>query len=292
MSQLDTLIEKMYSIDMMEKVNNRAYPLLQKRMQANPDDLDTLYLIAEQHRMQGRLDEAKNHYKKILELFPMHRHATITLNALCGRQSDQVQQPLPVPFILRKAVLPLELHSQFLEFTATHSHQFQSMKGGNFQLSLNKHPEVQQRFLNSIGLEYQHQIFKIVEQAAESLVGMSCDFREAPINYHFLNYPDQSGFGCHQDAKQGGVLNFTYCFYQEPKSFEGGELVLHDTFYSARDAYNDPKLGNNFTKVALPNNSLIVFPSSCYHQVRPIQSECTSFTQHRFSLVGVIKLKR
>ena len=93
------------------------------------------------------------------------------------------------------------------------------------------------------------------------------------------------GFVRHTDAgSQDGMdtreITFLYYFYQDPKAFAGGDLALFDTNRKQGDC------GVGFSRINITNNSLLFFPSDCWHQVTQLKSAGESFYSGRFTLNG------
>ena len=63
-------------------------------------------------------------------------------------------------------------------------------------------------------------------------------------------YENNSHYKPHRDQS---VLTTLTWLYKEPKQFEGGDLTL-----------------NQETKIPCENNSMIIFPSTCIHEVSPV----------------------
>jgi len=82
-------------------------------------------------------------------------------------------------------------------------------------------------------------------------------FYHCNIRTHLLSYYENSGYySKHTDAAVFTVLNY---FYKEPKSFTGGNIVLH-----SRD--NTRK-----ADIEIRNNRVIIIPSCTVHEVEKIE---------------------
>jgi Rps23 Pro-64 3,4-dihydroxylase Tpa1-like proline 4-hydroxylase len=80
-------------------------------------------------------------------------------------------------------------------------------------------------------------------------------------------------------------LTYVYYFYQEPKAFSGGELVVYDS-----------KIENNFyvaaeTKQTIQplNNSIVFFLSRYMHEVLPVTCPSERFADGRFTVNGWVR---
>ena len=74
-------------------------------------------------------------------------------------------------------------------------------------------------------------------------------------------------------------LSFVYFFHREPSRFSGGDLLLYDT---------DPDAGvcsyDRFSRIVPLRNSIVFFPSVCWHQVAPVQCETDDFGDGRWAV--------
>ena len=80
-------------------------------------------------------------------------------------------------------------------------------------------------------------------------------------------------------------LTYVYYFYQEPKAFSGGELVIYDSqirnnYYVKADTYR---------MVEPINNSIVFFLSRYMHEVLPIHCPSQNFADSRFTINGWVR---
>jgi SM-20-related protein len=80
-------------------------------------------------------------------------------------------------------------------------------------------------------------------------------------------------------------LTYSYYFYREPKPFSGGELLIYDTKI-ANSSYDK---GESFKTIEPRNNSIVFFPSQCYHEVLPVTCVSQAFADSRFTLNGWVR---
>lgn len=79
-----------------------------------------------------------------------------------------------------------------------------------------------------------------------------------------------------ENNSKGRVISAVYYFFNEPKQFEGGELILHPF----------PFMDGDDTSVSLAplNNSLVIFPSFGMHEVLPVKCPNVQFKDWRFAI--------
>nr|WP_256386659.1 2OG-Fe(II) oxygenase [Hydrocoleum sp. CS-953] len=80
-------------------------------------------------------------------------------------------------------------------------------------------------------------------------------------------------------------MTYVYYFYQEPKSFSGGELVIYETKVEG----NNLSKHNDFKVIEPRNNSIIFFPSRYLHEVLPVSCPTKAFENSRFTFNGWIR---
>jgi SM-20-related protein len=87
-------------------------------------------------------------------------------------------------------------------------------------------------------------------------------------------------FKIHTDAGEitsNRIISYVYYFHSTPKPFTGGELRL----YENRDALK-------FNEIEPKNNSLILFPSDCWHELMPVKNSAF-FADSRFTVNGWVR---
>jgi hypothetical protein len=80
-------------------------------------------------------------------------------------------------------------------------------------------------------------------------------------------------------------ISYVYYFHREPKRFSGGELVLFDAQVDGRGV---TPLGPPIV-VEPADDSLVVFPSACLHEVRPVQMLSDDLADGRFTVNGWVR---
>ncbi|WP_445629758.1 2OG-Fe(II) oxygenase [Nostoc sp. DSM 114167] len=80
-------------------------------------------------------------------------------------------------------------------------------------------------------------------------------------------------------------LTYVYYFYQEPKSFSGGELLIYDSKID-NNVYVNAEI---FKTVEPRNNSIVFFLSRYMHEVLPVSCPSQAFGDSRFTINGWVR---
>lgn len=96
-----------------------------------------------------------------------------------------------------------------------------------------------------------------------------------------VRHGDGAFFRAHRDCTHGAFewrqLTFVYYYYNEPKAFSGGELVLYE---------------NGTEQIITPKNGqLVLFSPRTLHEVRPIHVPSGRLEDSRFALTGWVRTK-
>jgi Rps23 Pro-64 3,4-dihydroxylase Tpa1-like proline 4-hydroxylase len=81
-------------------------------------------------------------------------------------------------------------------------------------------------------------------------------------------------------------ISYVYYFHREPKQFTGGELALFDSTFD--DDGRQVPIGSPII-VEPADDSLVVFPSSCLHEVRPVHMLSHAMEDGRFTINGWVR---
>ncbi|HEY3663558.1 MAG TPA: 2OG-Fe(II) oxygenase, partial [Chthoniobacterales bacterium] len=75
-------------------------------------------------------------------------------------------------------------------------------------------------------------------------------------------------------------ISCVYYFYANPRRFTGGELRVYDTWVTP----TGDTAAATYTTLTPVDNSIVFFPSSVFHEVRPVCSESDAFAGSRFTM--------
>lgn len=116
-------------------------------------------------------------------------------------------------------------------------------------------------------------------------------FQTSQIEAQMTAHNDGNFYKIHNDNGSPDtadrILTYVYYFYQAPKPFTGGELLIYDSkiennYYTQADT---------FTAVEPRNNSIVFFFSRYMHEVLPIQCPSGDFADSRFTVNGWVRRK-
>ena len=98
-------------------------------------------------------------------------------------------------------------------------------------------------------------------------------------------YPGGGFYRAHTDSPSGRhhprPLSFVYFFHRRPRRFSGGDLLLYDTDVDTLSCDSAA-----FSRIVPLRNSIVFFPSACWHQVCPVRCETDDFGDGRWAVNG------
>jgi SM-20-related protein len=114
-------------------------------------------------------------------------------------------------------------------------------------------------------------------------------FPISQIEAQLTAHNDSNYYKIHNDNGSADTatreLTYVYYFYQEPKPFRGGELLIYDS-----KVENGFFVGAETFKMVDPrNNSIIFFLSRCLHEVKPVHCPSKAFADSRFTVNGWVR---
>lgn len=115
------------------------------------------------------------------------------------------------------------------------------------------------------------------------------EFSVSHVEMQMTAHNDGAFYKAHTDAGSEKTktreLTYVYYFYQEPKQFSGGNLMIYDTEMQGKKFIQKEN-----SKVIEPrNNSIVFFNSRCKHEVLPISCDSNEFKASRFTLNGWLR---
>jgi Rps23 Pro-64 3,4-dihydroxylase Tpa1-like proline 4-hydroxylase len=175
--------------------------------------------------------------------------------------------------------------AKLLTFVGKHAAEFRSSKSAGRKRSLSERKSLS--VLTELG-DFEEMFRERVRvDLPEVLAKLRIpEFPISEIGCQILSYNDNHHLGRHRDKGPppgtSRIVTFGYYFHREPRRFEGGSLrlykgILKDGNYSAGRAAVD---------LNPANNTMIFFPSACFHEVLPVKCASGQFCDGRFTVNG------
>ncbi len=195
------------------------------------------------------------------------------------------QDPLISKYLQIENFLTDDEHQQLLNYVLQRQPDFQpttTFTGAvNYRESvvLYSFPDFEDLFRNRL-----RQIFPSVVQQ----LGIP-SFQITSIESQLTAHNDGQFYKVHNDNGSQDTaareLTYVYYFYQEPKAFTGGELVMYDS----KIENNYYVQADTFKTIEPRNNSIVFFLSRYMHEVLPVHCPSRDFADSRFTINGWLR---
>ena len=293
----------------------RAEAALRRKLAANPHDAEALLRLGDLLRGKGRLDAAQDAYRRVAELRPGHPKASRLCAVLGGADlpaAPQAPDALPAPFVRVRSFLPPDEHAALLSKVLAGREHFSepAMVGPGYapDPSVRNNSEADRQFAAKVQLAFEPRLRKLVEGALPRL-GMGGFGAYSLDGLQVRTYQDGEFYAAHNDFDHGDLrpreINYVYYLHRRPKSFSGGHLLLHDHWLAHLMTLRRPKSFSGgrllpydgaevytFTRLEPEDNSIVLFPSRCVHEVTTVECDPDDFGAGRFSLNGALRKLR
>jgi SM-20-related protein len=116
-------------------------------------------------------------------------------------------------------------------------------------------------------------------------------FTISEIECQITSHNDDHYFVRHIDSgisATSRVVTFVYYFHNEPRRFDGGSLRL----YKGKLENGIYTCGETNVDINPKNNTMLFFPSACYHEVLPIKCSSGEFKDSRFTVNGWVRMAK
>ena len=265
----------------------RAAEALQRTVAADPTDAAALQRLGDVQRGLGRLGEALDCYRRVLALRPDDPKAQRLAAILGGKAPPQAPPDArPLPFVTMAGFLPKERCSELLAFALANRERFRPAPYAG--LAQRKHfvrdPSngrflIEPQIMNAeVRPWFEAWLRGAFAQALPRLRMREPSDWRLEIGLSAYRGGGRFFFKHRDDGERGGrihTLCFSYFFHRQPRSFSGGELLLHDDDGT-----------RNFTCIEPQHNSMVFFPAACIHQVAPFERDVAHFADARFAVHG------
>jgi Rps23 Pro-64 3,4-dihydroxylase Tpa1-like proline 4-hydroxylase len=268
-------------------------------MTANPQQLEWW---GDRLRAEGRLDEAAAAYEELLAAEPAHLKASRIISSITGRASALQSAPgglKPAPFItVREFLEPAVRDTLHAALLSKSSELLVAETTAGLHLDYRRSkilpdcfrylaPELEQAF-------YARFLARWPEAQKRLRIA---PFEPSLSETHALFYGNGDFFTPHNDTGSENTrrVTFVYNLHRTPRSFEGGDLLLYDTYFRPgfdRDDSEEPCFAKTYTRFIPEDNRLVVFPSEFYHEVTQVVYRGTDPAGERISITGWVHTTR
>ena len=262
----------------------QAGTALRHRLAANPDDAEALLRLADLHRGEGRLDAALDACRRVVELRPGHPRASWLCAVLGGEALPDTPQALdvwPAPFVRVGSFLPPNEHAALLALLLGGRERFNELGrvgAGYVQDAKRRGLVPDPRMMAEVQLGFEPRLRKLVEDTLPRLGmgNLGAYHIEGQVSAYLAGgfYRPHSDSGEYRrNEPRVRRINCLYYLHRQPKPFTGGDLLLHDGMSA-----------NTFTRIEPQDNSIVLFPSRCVHEVTLVECDPDDFGAGRFAV--------
>ena len=93
--------------------------------------------------------------------------------------------------------------------------------------------------------------------------------------------PHRDGVDRWSNGPEVRRINCLYYLHRQPRPFTGGDLLLHDG-----------EVASTFTRIEPLDNSIVLFPSRCVHEVTLVECDPGDFGAGRFTVNSFVWERR
>ena len=266
-----------------------AEAALRRTLAADPHDTDAQWKLAGVHRRQGDFAAARALYRRLGVHGPDRRKAAWLHTVLGGGGPPEAAPPRqlwPAPFVWMTNFLAPGQCDRLLTLALQGRERFTPAKVGGASERLD--PEVRialeagRRTVQGFKPWFARKIRSFVPEALARLRMEGID--RYSIDVRMRGYLTGGFYRAHRDVNaswDARKLSFVYFFHREPSRFSGGDLLLYDTDTDTGDCS-----WGDFSRIVPLRNSIVFFPSACWHQVTPVQCETDDFGDGRWVVNG------
>jgi SM-20-related protein len=178
------------------------------------------------------------------------------------------------PYLLLENFVEAQVHAELLKFVLAHEADFATAAFGR--------PPLLPGFQAFSDL-FRESVRSLVPQLVTAF-GIGA-FAVGEIDCALAVQRDGAGLGRQSQDGSVGVINFLYTFHGEAGEFSGGEFRL----YGGRIGEARPEGAAPVAEIRPKNNSILLFPSQCPHEVLPLRCPTNRFAEARFAVFGTVR---
>ena len=268
---------------------DQAETALRRTLALRPDDVPTLVRLGAVQRGKGDLAVALETYQRVTGLCPGHPEASWLGAVLSGSALPDGLAPegtAPVPFVRMTDFLPRERCDDLLAEVVAERERFVPAKVGDGEVDLDmRHALVAPpRIRRKVRSWFVPRLRGVVESVLARLPAV-CDLGAYRVELDVTAHLNGHFFKVHRDWNEKRTphrrISYAWYFHREPRRFSGGDLLLSDT-----DRETERYVPGAFTRIDPQHNSIVFFPSGCWHQITPVHGGGDDFGDGRFTVNG------
>lgn len=263
----------------------QAEQRFQSRLAQDPDNRVLLDSLGKLYRKQGRIPEAAAVYERLRALDPSS-HETAYIHALLTGSEPPARLPglQPAPFLLLKNFLPRAFHEILMPTALSVQDQLTPAMVGNEEYKPEVRESLELRAHSDIHKRFDAHVRQFLPSVISRLKVPS--FEIGKVQVSLRTYLDGHFFRLHMDCPADGknadrTVSYVYFYHKVPRAYTGGDLLMFDT-----DMANDKFTTSGFTSIQPEDNTIVFFPSACYHSVVPVRCPSKAFEDSRFVING------
>ncbi|MEM7132593.1 MAG: 2OG-Fe(II) oxygenase [Chloroflexota bacterium] len=274
-----------------EALLTQAIVALKQKLVTDPQNTTILERLAHLLRQEGELLQAANLFQQLLHLNPAHPTASYLIGLLTDTPTDELPliESHPSPFIVMPNFLTEEQRSTLFTSAIQQQSFFEIATKQRFNKEtgeIESNEDLTLRKQKTLHMNKGHQAM-FTERIGQLLPMLFARLHIQPFSVKKISMniavTHNSGFSvAHLDDLDGHYkISYAYYFFKEPKAFTGGDFQLYDT-----NTTSDGAISERYTRIACRNNTIVFFPSNCFHQVTMVSSNSTAFDEGRFAVAG------
>lgn len=271
-----------------DKLNLGLLSHLENQVQKDIELLSFQRVRLNLYRKLGDLQSAQQVEQDLLNESTLYNTPPLNNIKLNSLEQLQRREFKSCPLFVLDDVFPIDVVQQIYTYVVSRESSF-SAAGVGYDSNTFNETKRDTLMLSELGPFASH-FNNLIEQLIPFLtewfhLGL---FIPGRIEMKYTNHVNGGFFHIHSDNKKsyerkGRAITWLYYFYERPKAFKGGELLVFDS--SVNFDFFDQR---NFAKINPNSNRFVAFPSAFYHTVMPVIMEESIFSKGRMAVTGHI----
>lgn len=284
---------------------DQAEAVLQQAIAANPNDAKALFRLGDIHRQKGNFSAALEAYERLCAMEPDNAVAAWLTAILKGDNLPSIAPAslCPTPFLRLKGFLThTEQERLFRVVSAAGRERFHAAGIVGDKGDKNIEGVVDRNARDAIVADgktrrevrpwFRPKLRSILPSAWARLGLEAID--QYRIEMDITAHLSGGHYKPHRDSSEGHLYNrklsYVYYFHREPKRFSGGDLHLYDKNEENEEAGS--KGAFSYFRIEPLHNSLVLFPSHCFHEITTVECDTDDFMDGRFTVNGWVRRRK